>query len=161
MADAKKPLPQDMVDQDKKKGYETDPFVKLRKKIFGETKATEDMPEMKKGGKVKRYNEGGDISIPEEGTGLKEESFADAFKRNRASGESTFEYKGKKYTTERADDKKAAPAQKSTSTSASMRMKDTPLYKKTMTYKSGGSVSSASKRADGCCVKGKTKGKYL
>ena len=28
-------------------------------------------------------------------------------------------------------------------------------------YKKGGKVSSASKRADGCCVKGKTKGKYL
>ena len=27
--------------------------------------------------------------------------------------------------------------------------------------KSGGTVSSASKRADGCCVKGKTKGKVL
>lgn len=49
MADVKKPLPQDIVDQDKKKGYETDPFVKFRKKVFGETKATEDF---KKGGKV-------------------------------------------------------------------------------------------------------------
>jgi hypothetical protein len=28
-------------------------------------------------------------------------------------------------------------------------------------YASGGSVSSASKRADGCAVKGKTKGKML
>ena len=28
-------------------------------------------------------------------------------------------------------------------------------------YKKGGSVSSASKRADGCCVKVKTKGKML
>ena len=28
-------------------------------------------------------------------------------------------------------------------------------------YKSGGTVSSASKRADGCCTKGKTKGKIL
>ena len=28
-------------------------------------------------------------------------------------------------------------------------------------YKSGGTVSSASKRADGCAVKGKTKGKVL
>ena len=27
--------------------------------------------------------------------------------------------------------------------------------------KKGGKVSSASKRADGCCVKGKTKGRYL
>lgn len=28
-------------------------------------------------------------------------------------------------------------------------------------YKKGGNVSSASKRADGCCVKGKTKGKMV
>jgi hypothetical protein len=28
-------------------------------------------------------------------------------------------------------------------------------------YKSGGKVSSASKRADGCAVKGKTKGRYI
>ena len=28
-------------------------------------------------------------------------------------------------------------------------------------YKSGGKVSSASKRADGCCVKGKTRGKMM
>ena len=29
------------------------------------------------------------------------------------------------------------------------------------TMKTGGSVSSASKRADGCCTKGKTKGKFV
>ena len=39
-------------------GYDSDPFVKLRDKIFGpekkKTKATEDAPEaMKKGGKVR------------------------------------------------------------------------------------------------------------
>jgi hypothetical protein len=28
-------------------------------------------------------------------------------------------------------------------------------------YKSGGKVSSASKRADGCCTKGKTKGRFV
>ena len=28
-------------------------------------------------------------------------------------------------------------------------------------YKRGGKVSSASKRADGCCIKGKTKGKMV
>jgi hypothetical protein len=33
--------------------------------------------------------------------------------------------------------------------------------KRTPEFKKGGKVSSASKRADGCCVKGKTKGKYL
>jgi hypothetical protein len=31
----------------------------------------------------------------------------------------------------------------------------------TKAYKSGGKVSSASKRADGCCVKGKTKGRIV
>jgi hypothetical protein len=30
-----------------------------------------------------------------------------------------------------------------------------------MGYKKGGSVSSASKRADGCCIKGKTRGKIV
>ncbi len=34
-------------------------------------------------------------------------------------------------------------------------------YEATKEYKKGGSVSSASKRADGCCVKGKTRGKML
>ena len=31
----------------------------------------------------------------------------------------------------------------------------------TKSYKGGGSVSTASKRADGCCIKGKTKGKMV
>jgi hypothetical protein len=31
----------------------------------------------------------------------------------------------------------------------------------TKNYKSGGKVSFASKRADGCCVKGKTKGRFV
>jgi len=31
----------------------------------------------------------------------------------------------------------------------------------TRAYKSGGKVSSASKRADGCCIKGKTKGRMI
>jgi hypothetical protein len=31
----------------------------------------------------------------------------------------------------------------------------------TKSYKGGGSVSTASKRADGCCVKGKTKGRIV
>ena len=31
----------------------------------------------------------------------------------------------------------------------------------TKNYKAGGKVSSASKRADGCCVKGKTKGRIV
>jgi hypothetical protein len=33
--------------------------------------------------------------------------------------------------------------------------------KRTPEFKKGGSISSASKRADGCCVKGKTKGRMI
>jgi hypothetical protein len=70
MTDAKKPLPQDMVDQDKKKGYESDPFVKLRKKIFGETKAVEDT-EMCGGGKVKKMAKGGSASARADGCAVR------------------------------------------------------------------------------------------
>jgi len=35
------------------------------------------------------------------------------------------------------------------------------VKKKASSYKSGGSVSSASKRADGCAIKGKTKGRMV
>ena len=70
MADVKKPLPQDMVDQDKKKGYESDPFVKLRKKIFGETKAVEDEG-MCGGGKVKKMAKGGSASARADGCAVR------------------------------------------------------------------------------------------
>jgi hypothetical protein len=36
-----------------------------------------------------------------------------------------------------------------------------PLDKRTPYFKKGGKVSSASSRADGCCVKGKTRGKMV
>jgi hypothetical protein len=38
---------------------------------------------------------------------------------------------------------------------------DKMIKAKKFNYKSGGKVSSASKRADGCCIKGKTKGKMV
>ena len=34
-------LPQEMVDEQKRKGYESDPFVKMRDKIFGPEKPKE------------------------------------------------------------------------------------------------------------------------
>ena len=36
-----------------------------------------------------------------------------------------------------------------------------PLDKRTPYFKKGGKVSSVSNRADGCCVKGKTRGKMM
>jgi len=38
---------------------------------------------------------------------------------------------------------------------------DKMIKAKKFNYKSGGKVSSASKRADGCAIKGKTKGKMV
>ena len=38
---------------------------------------------------------------------------------------------------------------------------DKMIKAKKFNYKSGGKVSSASKRADGCAIKGKTKGKIV
>jgi hypothetical protein len=62
--------------------------------------------------RTKRYDEGGDVEEDGIGSaikqgmalknavGAKRESFGEAFKRNRARGEKTFEFGGKKYTTE-------------------------------------------------------------
>lgn len=168
--------------------------------------------------KVKRYSgEDGEseVSIPEEGTGAQEETFADAFKRNRARGEKTFEFKGKKYTTETAEDKAKAkdeaarkeqaervkgekglervapeldllPAGKllagTAAAATAMRLGDKALRAAKaartakraenaaasgamkgearageLRYKRGGGVKSASARADGCAIRGKTR----
>lgn len=168
--------------------------------------------------KVKRYSgEDGEseVSIPEEGTGAQEETFADAFKRNRARGEKTFEFKGKKYTTETAEDKakakdeaarkeqaervknekgleRVAPemdllpvgklagamgagaaalkggekaikairaaraAKRAENAAASGAMKGEARAGE-LRYKRGGGVKSASARADGCAIRGKTR----
>ena len=44
---------------------------------------------------------------------------------------------------------------------AEMQPKIRKAYEDSKNYKSGGKVSSASKRADGCCVKGKTRGTMI
>jgi len=118
--------------------------------------------------KMKKYNgeegsavESESLPIPEEGTGLKEETFGDAFKRARANGEKTFEFKGKKYTTETADDKKFSnKAKKAGFTSAETKGGAALMTRKDKAtgMKAGGSVS-ASRRGDGIAQRGKTRGK--
>ena len=61
-------------------------------------------------GKAKRYNEGGALEVPEKGTGLKKETRGEAFNRARRTGEKTFEFEGKKYTTETKEEKDAREA---------------------------------------------------
>jgi hypothetical protein len=67
-------------------------------------------------------------------------------------------FNGKKYTTEMASEKKKAPAKSGKSLpgrSAEGSVSDVVGAKK------GGMISSASKRADGCATKGKTRGKMV
>lgn len=85
----------------------------------------------------------------------KKQSFSAAFKEARKAGKDKFTYNGKSYTTETADEK-AKDKPTPTGNIGSRTMMDegetAPAYKR------GGSVkSSASKRADGCAVRGKTR----
>jgi len=120
----------------------------------------------------------------------KPSSFKEAFAEARRSGDKTFQYEGKKYTTEMAAPKKAAPraepketAKETTSEHLAEEFKKRPAGTgmkesarqsrvdrvrrnvgsnlETFGMKKGGSVSSASKRADGCAQRGKTRGKMV
>jgi hypothetical protein len=115
-------------------------------------------------------------------------SFKEAFAAARKAGDKTFEFQGKKYSTrtkeepsektldrvarkQREEDKgpsesdidrmvKKFDRPKSNlgefgSRGKNPRPANPPMFKK------GGSVSSASKRADGCAIRGKTKGRMV
>ena len=110
----------------------------------------------------------------------KKQSFGQAFAAARKAGDKTFMFGGKKYTTElkeevkkpaKAEPAKAEPAKaepaKATTPSGSRISQAKGSMKEKMRamgitrYKSGGKVSSASKRADGCAVRGKTRGRMV
>jgi hypothetical protein len=97
---------------------------------------------------------------------LAKASFKEAFADARAAGDKTFEYMGKKYTTEMAPAKPKTETKTTSSPAtpkqlgfkAPPRMSAEARVKKERGMKSGGSVkSSASKRADGCAIRGKTR----
>jgi hypothetical protein len=86
-------------------------------------------------------------------------TFKEAFAAARKEGDKTFEWRGKKYTTELAPSKpkpKAPEKRKPLPGRATEgKMSDVVGAKK------GGMVSSASKRGDGCAIKGKTRGRMV
>jgi hypothetical protein len=104
-------------------------------------------------------------------------SFKDAFAEARKSGKDTFNWNGKKYTTEMAGSKpKTADRtleeahQESIGTGAAEKEYDATPYveahDEATRFKKGGSVKmakggSASSRADGCAQRGKTKGRMV
>jgi hypothetical protein len=85
-------------------------------------------------------------------------TFKEAFAAARKEGDKTFEWRGKKYTTEMAPSKPKAPAKRRPlpGKAAEGKMSDVVGAKK------GGMVkSSASKRGDGIAQRGKTRGRMV
>ena len=99
---------------------------------------------------------------------LAKASFKEAFAEARANGDKTFEYMGKTYSTDVAKPEKsfkekaksAGFSSAETKGGAALMTRKDRKNDKPM-YKAGGQVSSASKRADGCAVKGKTRGRMV
>lgn len=112
---------------------------------------------------------------------LKMASFKEAFASARKAGDKTFEYMGKKYTTELAKPKSesktpAGPRASDTGDELSrlLRRSPSPVPRTDLmrtskgkvslgeaSFKKGGTVGSASRRADGCAQRGKTRGRVV
>lgn len=111
---------------------------------------------------------------------MKMASFGEAFKEARSRGDKTFEYMGKRYSTDMAKPKAASKAESTeTPKSRSYAEKQSEAgekmrgayrgaaenvkkgVKSLFGMKSGGKVKSASARADGCAQRGKTRGKMV
>lgn len=112
---------------------------------------------------------------------MKMASFREAFKEARGRGDKTFEYMGKKYSTEMAKPKSeskvpSGPRLSDTGDEAErlIRRRPSPMagLKTSIprtslgmadigSYKKGGKVGSASKRADGIAQRGKTRGRMI
>jgi hypothetical protein len=100
-------------------------------------------------------------SSSDSGSSSSSKSFSQAFREARAEGKETFTWNGKRYTTEMAGAKKDKKEESETFTKSEPDVEDTDEGR-TTTFKRGGAVkSSASRRADGCAVRGKTRGKML
>jgi hypothetical protein len=118
--------------------------------------------------KMKRYEEGGEVEF-ETKTGRNENIGDDVRERAMAAmaaresgAEEAEPVKPAKPKAEAKPKTKAAPSKAKSESSFSKVQ--SPFAGKTSSFKkmaSGGSVSSASKRADGCAIKGKTRGKMV
>jgi hypothetical protein len=93
-----------------------------------------------------------------------DKTFKQAFAEARKAGQGTFDWNGKKYNTEMAGEKKptAAPLRETMeSDSGTTNPSEFKRGGKVKKMASGGSTSSASKRADGCAQRGKTRGRMV
>jgi hypothetical protein len=116
--------------------------------------------------KVKRYEDGGDVSLEKKYPGAKitkvppNEAPAAPKKLENPRGfipkDVMPEYERKAEKFEKAKEKRGGGGG-----GGGVMPIDKMLKMNKMNYKAGGSVSSASKRADGCAIKGKTKGRMV
>jgi hypothetical protein len=129
--------------------------------------------------KVKRYEDGGDVSLEKKYPGAKitrgeykgrhpdlpptknvltqlsrDQREADLKKALEKTSKPEYEQKSEKF-------ERTKPKGGGGGGGGGVMPIDKMLKMNKMNYKAGGSVSSASKRADGCAVKGKTKGKMV
>lgn len=85
----------------------------------------------------------------------KKQSFGEAFKEARKAGKDKFTFNGKSFTTETAEEKEANKPTPTGNIGSRTMMEDDETAP---SFKKGGSVKSkASKRADGCALRGKTR----
>jgi uncharacterized Zn finger protein (UPF0148 family) len=114
-------------------------------------------------GKAKRFYQGGlvtpstSLPVPEKGTGLKKETFKEAFRRARNNKEPDFEYDGETFTTEYKEEKDAREAKekaqktaKKPSQSAAKveKVMDTPAKSERLRDKDFDDISAPQRKID-------------
>ncbi len=120
---------------------------KGKRNLKDEKKRVVDELKMKKGGKVKGYDEGGKVTM----TSMKKDKEGRAMAKNK-----------KKMTkSQMADAAGRAMIGKPVGAPKKARSKKMMMGGKVKGYKKGGAVGSASKRADGCATKGHTRGRMV
>ena len=154
-------------------GDDIDPFSAVRDEETGETAYKGPSKD-----DIERLEKRAAAPSPKKAEDAKPKNFSQAFAAARRSGDKTFMFGGKKYTTElaRPAPKKDPDADRGPSKEAIERLEQRAAVSKpsqargsmkekmrsmgVTRYQAGGKVS-ASKRADGCAVRGKTRGKMV
>jgi len=126
--------------------------------------------------KIKRYEDGGDVSLEKKYPGAKitrgeyqgkptpqlsQTELAKTMRAAREAADIEAINKAAKPEYEQKSEKFERTKPKGGGGGGGVMPIDKMLKMNKMNYKAGGSVSSASKRADGCAIKGKTKGKMV
>ena len=131
---------------DAEKGY----TAKGKRNLKDEKERVVSELKMRKGGKVKGYDEGGKVTM----TSMKKDKKKKATAKQVAGIANKMMGKAMRSPEKRNFDKVMSDSKKA-------RSKKMMMGGKVKGYKKGGAVGSASKRADGCATKGHTRGRMV